>query len=53
MKIKLLQHSANWISCAAIMVAVLTNHHSVMAIKIVLMGVMNLSFATVQAIFIW
>jgi hypothetical protein len=35
------------------MVAVLTNHHSVMATKIALMGVMNLNFATVKAILNW
>jgi hypothetical protein len=35
------------------MVAVLTNHHSVMVIKIALMGVMNLSFATAKAILNW
>jgi hypothetical protein len=29
--IKFLQHNANWTSCAAIAVAVLINHHSVMA----------------------
>jgi len=48
-----LQHSANWTSSAVIMVAVLINHLSVMATMIALMGVMNLSYAPVQAILIW
>jgi hypothetical protein len=48
-----LQHSANWTSCAVIMVAVLPNHCFVTATMIALMGVMNLSYATVQAILIW
>lgn len=48
-----LQHSANGTSYAVIMVAVLINRLSVMATMIALMGVMNLSYATVQAILIW
>jgi len=48
-----LQHSANWTSYAVIMVAALINHLSVTATMIALMGVMNLSYATVQAILIW
>lgn len=51
--IKFLQHNANWTSCAAIMVAVLISHHSVMATKIALMGVMNLNFAIVKVILNW
>jgi hypothetical protein len=48
-----LQHGANWTSCAVIMVAVLINHRFVTATMIALMGVMNLIYATVQAILIW
>jgi hypothetical protein len=50
--IKFLQHNADWTSYAVIMVAVLINRLSVMATMIALMGVMNPSFATVQAILI-
>ena len=48
-----LQHSVNLTSSTVIMVAVLINRLSVTATMIALMGVMNLSYATVQAIFIW
>jgi len=48
-----LQHSANWTSYAVVMVAVLINRLSVTVTMIALMGVMNLSYATVQAILIW
>lgn len=48
-----LQHSANWTNYTVIMVAVLINRLSVTATMIALMGVMNLSYATVQAILIW
>jgi hypothetical protein len=51
--IKFLQHNANGTSCAVIMVVVQTNHLFVTATMIALMGVMNLSFAPVQAILIW